>query len=294
MKAKVLIIGCTGQTGRLITNKLELNNKVDIRYCSRRMEQVEQWKAENKDAVYLDLNDARSFGTALSGVDRLFILTGYTVDMLVQTKNLTDAAVKSGIKHIVHWGVFANWDCTEGHFAWHQLVETYIESSGIAWTHLHPNYFMENLINVTPIIDNKFAMFSGNARWGWTSLEDAANLASIVLEEGEEKHGKKEYWLSSESLNGEEAANILSEELGTEITCELREPEELEAIFNSGAIDIEITYAKNAVDIMRQIQDGRMAYMGTVRDDIPYVTGERSTGFRDWVRAHKKELLANN
>jgi uncharacterized protein YbjT (DUF2867 family) len=30
--------------------------------------------------------------------------------------------------------------------AWHQIVERYIEASGIAWTHLHPNVFMENLL----------------------------------------------------------------------------------------------------------------------------------------------------
>ncbi|MCT4588757.1 MAG: NmrA family NAD(P)-binding protein [Carboxylicivirga sp.] len=291
MKAKVLVVGCTGQTGRIIVEKLLANNQVDIRYCSRRQEQVDEWQAEGKEAVLLDLNEPRTFGIALAGIDRLFILTGYTVDMLLQTKTLTDAAVKANVSHIVHWGIFANWDCTEGHFAWHQLVETYIKASGIAWTNLHPNYFMENLINVTPIVDNKFVMFSGKARWGWTSLDDAASVAATVLEEGEKKHNGKSYWLSTEALNGDEAAEILSEELECKITCDIREPEELETLFNSGNTDVEITYAKNAVDIMRQIQDGRMTYMGTIRDDVPYVTGKASTTFREWVRQHKAELL---
>ncbi|WP_171593543.1 SDR family oxidoreductase [Marinifilum caeruleilacunae] len=119
MKAKVLVVGCTGQTGSLIVEQLENNNLVDVRYCSRRQEQVNRWQSEGKDAVYLDLNEPRTFGIALAGIDRLFILTGYTVDMLLQSKTLTDAAVKAGVSHIVHWGIFANWDCTEGHFAWH-------------------------------------------------------------------------------------------------------------------------------------------------------------------------------
>ncbi|NOU58280.1 hypothetical protein ELS83_00525 [Marinifilum sp. JC070] len=171
------------------------------------------------------------------------------------------------------------------------MVETYIKASGIAWTNLHPNYFMENLLHVTPIVDNQFVMFSGKARWGWTALDDAARVAARVLEEGEKKHASKSYWLSTEALNGDEAAEILSEELGTKITCDTREPEELEALFNSGKTDIEITYAKNAVDIMHQIQDGRMTYMGTIRDDVPYVTGTPSTSFREWVKIHKSELL---
>jgi uncharacterized protein YbjT (DUF2867 family) len=291
MSAKVLVVGSTGQTGRLIVDMLENSGSVDLRYSSRRKEQVDKWEEEGKDAVLLDLDEPRTFGTALAGVDRLFFLTGYTVNMLLQSKTLTDAAVKSGVKHIVHWGVFANWDCTEGHFAWHQLVETYIKASGIAWTNLHPNYFMENLINVTPIVDGKFVMFSGKARWGWTALEDAAAVAATVLEEGEVKHGGKDYWLSTESLNGDEAAQILSEILETEIRCDIKKPEDLEALFNSGNTDVEITYARNATDIMRQIQDGRMAYMGTVRDDVPYVTGKQSTSFKEWIALHKDELL---
>jgi uncharacterized protein YbjT (DUF2867 family) len=38
MKAKVLVVGSTGQTGRLIIDQLERNAKVDIRYSSRRAE----------------------------------------------------------------------------------------------------------------------------------------------------------------------------------------------------------------------------------------------------------------
>lgn len=293
MKPTVLVIGSTGQTGRLIVKQLVENNQVNVRYSSRRQAQVDAWRQEGKDAVLLDLDEPRTFGTALAGVDRLFLLTGYTVDMLLQSKTITDAAVKAGVSHIVHWGVFANWDVAEGHFAWHQLVETYIQASGVAWTNLHPNYFMENLINVTPIVNGQFVMFSGKARWGWTSLEDAATVAATVLEEGEKKHGGKDYWLSTESLNGDEAATILTEVLGTTITCDIKQPEDLEALFNEGNTDVEITYARNATDIMRQIQDGRMAYMGTVRDDVPYVTGKPSTTFREWIQQHKEQLLSH-
>ena len=38
----------------------------------------------------------------LKGVERLFLLTGYTVDMLVQSKAIVDEAKKAGVKHIVH------------------------------------------------------------------------------------------------------------------------------------------------------------------------------------------------
>jgi hypothetical protein len=35
-------------------------------------------------------------------VDRVFLLTGYTVAMLVQSKAFVDAAKKARVQHIVH------------------------------------------------------------------------------------------------------------------------------------------------------------------------------------------------
>ena len=67
----------------------------------------------------------------LAGVDRVFLLTGYTVAMLTQSKTLVDAAKKAGVRHIVHVGVFAEWDTTDAHFAWHQLIEKYIRTAAL-------------------------------------------------------------------------------------------------------------------------------------------------------------------
>lgn len=291
-KKKVLVIGSTGQVGGQVVNKLEqLASDVEVVVSSRRQAQVDDWNAQGRNAVLLDLDDPRTFGTALAGVDSVFMLTGYTVDMLVQSKTLTDAAVKAGVQHMVHWGVFHNPDVTDPHFAWHQMVETYIAASGLKWTNLHPNYFMENLVNVTQIKNNRFSIYSGDARWGWISLEDAAEVAAIVLRDGPEKYHAKDYWLSTESLNGVEAAAVLSDALGAKITCDVRPASELEAFFNSGAVDVEPKYAASGVEVMKQIQDGRMAYLGTVRDDVPHVTGRKAQTLREWAVKNRDVLL---
>lgn len=88
---------------------------------------MEQLCTEGKDCKFLDLDDPTTFALALAGVDRVFLLTGYTVGMLTQSKTLVDAAKKAGVSHIVHVGVFAEWNTTDAHFAWHQMIEKYIE-----------------------------------------------------------------------------------------------------------------------------------------------------------------------
>lgn len=289
----ILVLGSTGQTGRLVVEELDrYPGAVQIRLCSRRREEVERLQSQGREAVFLDLDDPRTFGEALAGVDRIYLLTGYTVAMLVQSKTLVDAATKAGVQHIVHQGIFGQWDCTDPHFAWHQLIEHYIEASGIAWTHLHPNYFMENLLSVTPLKASSFSMYCGDKRVGWIALKDVAAVAAIVLREGAKKYGGKDYWMSTEALNGLEAAVILSEVLNREIRCELKQPDDLRAMLTSEEIKVEPNYAEGAVEFMRQVVDGRMGYIGSVRDDVPLVIGQPAMTLRQWATENRDRLLA--
>jgi NAD(P)H dehydrogenase (quinone) len=51
---------------------------VRLRLAARKQADIEKMQAAGKDAVHFDLDDPQMFGTALAGVDRLFLLTGYT------------------------------------------------------------------------------------------------------------------------------------------------------------------------------------------------------------------------
>lgn len=293
-KPIVLVLGSTGQIGQLIVKALSQTSDVQIRLTSRRSEQVEKFRSQGQDAVYLDLNDPRTFAGALYGVDRIFLLTGYTVDMLVQSKTLIDAAKKAGVKHIVHLGIFGEWDSTDTHFVWHQLIECYIEASGITWTHLHPNVFMENLLGgILPLKNNTISVFWGDRTVGWVGVKDIAEVAAKVLQEGPHKHGGKNYWLSPEALKPSEIAVILSEVLERNIVCDYKQLKDLEALMKSSDIKVEPNYAKGGVEFIEQVIDGRMGYSGTVRDDAPFVTGKPSTSFKQWAIENRDLLLAN-
>jgi NAD(P)H dehydrogenase (quinone) len=91
IKPIVLVLGSTGQVGKLIVETLSHIKEVRVRVTSRKPEEVEALRNQGQDAVYLDLDDPCTFAGALAGVDRLFfLLTGYTVAMLVQSKTPID------------------------------------------------------------------------------------------------------------------------------------------------------------------------------------------------------------
>lgn len=220
----ILVMGVTGQLGSLVAKSL---NGKSLRVTSRREEDLPRLKSDFGDSVFMDLDDPRTFSEALKGVDSLFMLTGYTVAMLVQSKALIDSAKKAGVKHIVHVGVFTpEEDCYDPHFAWHQMIEAYIKQSGINYTFLHPNCFMQNFTGFYGMIKNgKIRFYANDKRVGWIALEDVAEAAAKILSSGAEHYGK-DYWFSTELANIQEVAKIFSTATGFKFLPDEQPPEQ--------------------------------------------------------------------
>jgi NAD(P)H dehydrogenase (quinone) len=140
---RILILGATGQVGGAIIPLLKDHAEVAIIAAARVPKKAEHFGVP---VVHLDLDRIETFAPALNGVDRLFLATGYTVDMLRQSKDLINAAKQAGVKQIVHLGACSDNDTRVAHYGWHQYIERYIEWSGIGFTHLRPEIFMQNLL----------------------------------------------------------------------------------------------------------------------------------------------------
>jgi NAD(P)H dehydrogenase (quinone) len=289
----ILVLGASGTIGQQVVKELE-GKSVNLRIASRKQEVVKQRRNEGKDYVFLDLDDPGTFALALAGVDRVFLLTGYTVAMLTQSKTLVDAAKKAGISHIVHVGVFAEWDTTDAHFAWHQLIEKYIEASGIAWTHLHPNMFMEALTSAYLPKNSTFTTYWEDRRVGYIASSDIAAVAARVLVDGPGRHASKDYWLSVESYNGKEIAQLMSEVTGLAIKCEEKGLEEFKQLIEAWiAKGADSWYASANIEFVKQMLDGRMSYMAMVQNDIPYVLGRPAKTVREFLAENKEVLVAS-
>jgi uncharacterized protein YbjT (DUF2867 family) len=213
--------------------------------------------------------------------------------MLVQSKAMVDAAKKAGVKHIVHLGVFTpEPDCYDPHFAWHQMIEAYIKESGIAYTFLHPNCFMQNFTGFYGMAKNGRARFYANdKKVGWIALEDVAVAAAKIIADGPALHSGKDYWFSTESLNIYEVAKVFSEITGKNFVADAKAPEEFINDFGGDRKCID-PYFLGAEEFFKQIVDGRMAYISEVRDDLPQLIGRKGITLKEWAELHKAELVA--
>ena len=176
--SNLLVLGATGQVGKLVAKNLK-RRKANFSVGSRREANLEELADQFGASRFIDLDDPRTFDEALKNVTGIFLITGYTVDMLVQSKSLIDAAKRNGVYHIVHLGAFTtDQDSYATVFAWHQMIEAYLRSSGVAWTNLHPNMFMQNLLTYTSIRGGQYRPYTSKAL-GFTALEDLAAARKV-------------------------------------------------------------------------------------------------------------------
>lgn len=287
-KPNVLLIGSTGQIGNLVTEELAKNSSIELRPAARKQEQLTSLAERYGNSVYIDLDKPQTFAKALQGINRLFLLTGYSVSMLVQAKTIIDAAKKAGVEHIVHLGVFSPVpDCTAPHFSWHQLIEAYIQQLGFKWTFLHPNAFFQNLTNFSLLKNGKLRWYTSKAV-GWIALEDLAEAAAKILIEGPKNHHAKDYWFSTEALAIPEIIQTLNRITGKQVVADLQPPEQFLKDQPETNID---PYAYSVAESFAQIEDGRMAYIGEVRDDIKILLNRQGLSFEQWASKHKSELI---
>lgn len=208
--------------------------------------------------------------------------------MLFQCKKLVDAAVDSGVSHIVHLGVFTSRRDMIPHFNWHDLVETYIEASGIAWTHLHPNVVTDTVFSSIKKT-NSLAVNWGDKPQGWVFAEDIAAVAAAVLREGPEKHGSANYWMSTEVLTGPEVADILTAASGKEITCHVLDPTGLEAYIAQIESAPDRAYMESALITMKLAMAGEMTAQTVVLDDVLTVLGRPGISMAEWALHNLKQ-----
>jgi uncharacterized protein YbjT (DUF2867 family) len=292
----VLVLGATGRTGAEVGKTLEASagQAVPVR-ASRSKATVEQWIKEGMEAVRIDLDDPDTFPGALEGIDRVFLMTGYTSAMNHQTKTLVDAAEDAGVSFLVHLGVFSDGRSTDPHFAWHELVERYIAGSKLAWANVHPHVFMENLMGINRLRDGQMVWPMGDKQVGWIANHDIAEIVAKVLAEGPKTHAGEDYYLSADLLNGAEVAEVLSAALGREIPALVLTPDDLQRMIDAGLntapANMDAAYAASTLIWARQTYEGRMDYSAVTTSTVQDLLGREPIHLDSWATAHRQELL---
>jgi uncharacterized protein YbjT (DUF2867 family) len=286
----VLVIGATGQIGSALVRQLlpdHREGRLRLIAASRKPDAglaIETCAIDIDAAVTEGLAPLRA---AMRGVDRVFLLTSYTIAMLAQSKAVIDAAKAEGVSHIVHLGAAGKPDATKAYIAWHQLVEAYIARSGIGWTHLQPTMFMQNLMMMLALggaPPGILVNYIGDAKHAWIDLEDIAAVAATVLREPT-PHTSKIYPLATDAATMREVAALMTEVTGRPWRYEARAPEVFERTVVSGGA--EPVYMGSVRMDFELLGKGLRPEAADVTNDFERVTQRKPRSLRSFLEAHR-------
>jgi NAD(P)H dehydrogenase (quinone) len=103
-KSKILVVGATGKVGAKAIELLSQSDDVHVIAAVRTPQKANHFANQGVEIRHLDLDQHETLLPALTEVERALLLTGYSVDMLKQSKAFLDAAKQANVQHIVHIG----------------------------------------------------------------------------------------------------------------------------------------------------------------------------------------------
>ena len=216
----ILVTGATGSNGTELLKLLSARG-VPARAMVRSPGKADAVaRLPGVEIVAGDFDDDASLDRVLHGIERAFLLTNSTDRAEAQQMSFVAAAKRGGVRHIVKLSQFAADEAAPVRFLrYHAAVERAIRETGLDYTFLRPNLFMQGLLGFAPTIkaEGRFYAAVGEAKVSTVDVRDnAAAVAAALTGEG---HVGKTYTLTGpEALSHAEMAAKLSNTLDRTIT----------------------------------------------------------------------------
>lgn len=182
---KYLVTSATGDlAGQAVNQLVNLVDLEDIVVTARSLDQAENFIRVGIEVRQADYNDKGSLVKAFKDIDRvLFISSGDLSDRVQQHLNVVDAAKEAGVAFIAYTSGPNIQDSTIGLAPDHVATENAIKDSGIDYTFLRNNWYLENeTASIKGAKDGRpFTYSASEGEVGWALKADYAEAAARVI-----------------------------------------------------------------------------------------------------------------
>lgn len=281
----ILVTGATGTVGRHVVRELADRDR-SIRLAHRTPDRVPGGLATGADVVAFDFDAPETWGTALAGVDRLFLLRPPGVD----TKTIgafTAAASRTGVEHVVY---LSGYGADRNPFNPHFWSERRIMAADTSYTLLRAAYFMQNLSDVhAPDVVERDEIFvpAGGGAASFVDARDVGAVAATVL--AESGHENRAYTVTGpKALDFHEVARIFSTVLERRITYP--DPSLLEFVRRQRRRGASVRYLLLLIGIYTAV---RFGFADRATGETEQVLGREPRRLQTFVEAHADEFRAN-
>lgn len=277
----ILLTGVTGKTGGETARQL-LQKGARLRAIVRDASRAADLAAAGVELVVGDVSDADTVRRALQGARKAFLTLPNGRHQLDQEKQFSDLAVAAGLEHLVKMSsmeavAHARTPIPRAHWA----VEEHIRASGLAWTLVKPNFFMQNLLASAASIraQRSFSLPMGNGTTGMADIRDIGAVCAEVLT-GTGHAGQSYEITGPEVLTFHDVAARISDVLGEEVEYVPMPMDQ----FRERMSNILESWHLNAVcELFAEISDVGLDH---VTDTFRQLTGREPRPVRQFIEDH--------
>jgi uncharacterized protein YbjT (DUF2867 family) len=236
-----------------------------------------------------DMVRPETLADALSGVDRVLLISSSNLQMVETQSAFIDAAKKAGVRYIVKFsGLNASLASPFLFNRMHAEIEGYLERSGVTWTHLRPSQFMSEYLREGPTIvaDSGIFLPFEDATLAPVDVEDIAKAACALLHNAGHE-GKCYEMTGPEALSMTEIAEQISLAIGKPVRyVNIPPADRTRALLAAGVP----AYIADALDV--QARERRKGTTGeaVVHPETHIAFGIRPTTFAEFARRNAAVL----
>lgn len=276
----ILITGASGNVGKEVLKQIAQTG-VPVRAAFQSAGKAAAAPSA-VEIVTMDYNQPETLRTALKGVDRVFLVGPPTSDLPAMERKAVDEIKRSGAPHIVKLSAMGSRAATFPRQ--HADSEDYVKASGVPYTFLRPNGFMQNFVNYNAGTINTQNAFYGSQGEGKVSHIDVRDIAAVAVKVlTEDGYQGNTYTLTGpEALSNARIAQILSEDVGREIKyVNLPDEQFKQALLAAGVPEWS---ASALVDLQRLYGKGGAS---AVTHDVERLLGRKPISFEQFSRDHR-------
>jgi uncharacterized protein YbjT (DUF2867 family) len=276
MTQPILVTGASGVLGRAIVTAFAEAGLV-VRQAVRNLAKAKP----GVDAVHLDYTEPATLAPALAGIGGLLLMAPpLDPDAPAKVGPAVERATEAGVQHIVLISAFG---VNYNEQAPLRTIEHQVMDSGVPYTILRPNFFMENFSEgfLAGGIRGQNGIFLA-AGDGKTSFISVRDIAAAALAAFRKALTGLEFDLSgAEALDHSEVATVISEVSGRPVAYHpLSEEQMVAGARAAGVPEPAIGYMTVLYGVVRA------GHAAAVTPDFERVTGRRPTTFREFARAN--------
>src|SRR5713101_804369 len=238
----ILITGASGTVGRAVLAEVARSGQ---KHRAMYRSKGEAAKAPaGTEAVIADFSEKASLAAALRGVESVYLVCSPIPDLAQLEGNAIEASEAAGVQRIVLNSALGAGDYGKSFPSWHRQVEDKLKATGMSYTILRPNGFLQNIVAYNaPSIRTQGAFYvaMSDAKVSYLDVGDIAVVAVKALHGG--AHAGKTYELNGpEAISNGELAKRISKVAGRAVNyVDIPEAAQREAMLGLGMPEWQVT-----------------------------------------------------